>query len=108
LRHAEEVTHNVALTCRYYGISRHTFYLWRRRYEEVGLAGLSNRSTRPHHCPHETPTEIVGKIIHLRQNYHFGPEKIAMYLNRYHDVTVSRSGVWRILKRLGMNQLPAS
>jgi transposase InsO family protein len=31
-----------------------------------------------------------------------------MYLQRYHDVTVSRSGVWRILKRLGLNRLPAS
>jgi transposase InsO family protein len=31
-----------------------------------------------------------------------------MYLGRYHDVTVSSSGVWRILKRLGLNRLPAS
>jgi transposase InsO family protein len=31
-----------------------------------------------------------------------------MYLGRYHDVTISVSGVWRILKRLGLNRLPAS
>jgi transposase InsO family protein len=31
-----------------------------------------------------------------------------MYLKRYHDVDFSASGVWRILKRLGMNRLPAS
>jgi transposase InsO family protein len=31
-----------------------------------------------------------------------------MYLCRYHEVTVSRSGVWRILKRLEMNRLPSS
>jgi hypothetical protein len=31
-----------------------------------------------------------------------------MYLKRYHDVTVSQSGVWRILKRLDLNRLPAS
>jgi hypothetical protein len=37
-----------------------------------------------------------------------GPAKIAMYLARYHDVTSSTSGVWRILKRLKMNRLPAS
>ena len=29
LRHAEEVTGNVAVTCRYYGITRQTFYTWR-------------------------------------------------------------------------------
>ena len=31
-----------------------------------------------------------------------------MYLQRYHDVTISPSGVWRILKRLELNRLPAS
>jgi hypothetical protein len=28
-----------------------------------------------------------------------------MYLARYHDVTISTSGVWRILKRLGRTSL---
>jgi len=108
IRHAREVTGNVAMTCRYYGITRQAFYLWRRRYETGGLEALRDRSRRPQFCPHETSTEIVGKIIYLRQNYHFGPTKIAMYLKRYHDVQISDSGVWRILKRLGMNRLPAS
>jgi transposase len=31
-----------------------------------------------------------------------------MYLKRYHDVSISHSGVWRILKRLDMSRLPAS
>jgi hypothetical protein len=34
--------------------------------------------------------------------------KIAMYLQRYHDVQISHCGVWRILKRLGLHRLPAS
>lgn len=72
IRHVEEVSGNVAQTCRYYGITRTTFYRWLRRYQELGEAGLADRSRRPHHCPHETPTEIVGKIIYLRQHYHFG------------------------------------
>jgi transposase len=108
IRHAEEVTGNVALTCRYYGISRTIYYNWYRRYQADGIDGLRDRSKRPRSCPHETSTEIVGKIIYLRQNYHFGPAKISMYLKRYHDVAISVSGVWRILKRLGMNRLPAS
>ena len=48
LRHAEEVTGNVAATCRYYGISQPTFYKWRNRYEELGPDGLRDRSSRPH------------------------------------------------------------
>jgi hypothetical protein len=47
LRHAEEVTGNVALTCRYYGITRQVFYLWRRR-----LSGYGPRlGARLYGCP---------------------------------------------------------
>jgi transposase InsO family protein len=107
LRHAREVTGNVALTCRYYGISRQVFYRWLHRYEAEGLAGLRDRSKRPAHCPHETPAEVVAKIIYLRRSYHFGPAKISMYLKRYHDIEISNSGVWRILKRVDLSRLPA-
>jgi transposase len=108
LQHAEEVTGNVAMTCRYYGISRQRFYTWRRRYDELGLEGLKDRSRRPRVSPNATHVDVVGKILYLRQHYHFGPAKIAMYLKRYHDVSISASGVWRILKRLELNRLPAS
>ena len=51
LRHAEEVSGNVAATCRYYGISRPTFYKWRNRFEQLGADGLRDRSSKPHHSP---------------------------------------------------------
>jgi transposase InsO family protein len=108
IRHAQEVTGNVAGTCRYYGITRQAYYTWLRRYEEGGVDALRDGSRRPHRSPNATKSEVVGKIVYLRQHYHFGPHKIAMYLKRYHDVQVSPSGVWRILKRLDMNRLPAS
>jgi transposase len=108
LRHAEEVTGNVAMTCRYYGITRQSFYLWKRRYEELGPDGLRDRSRRPKTSPNATHADVVGKILYLRQNYHCGPGKILMYLARYHDMNISSSGVWRILKRLGLIRLPAS
>jgi hypothetical protein len=37
LRHAEEVTGNVALTCRYYGITWQAFYQWQRRLPSLTL-----------------------------------------------------------------------
>ncbi|MFQ5523824.1 MAG: helix-turn-helix domain-containing protein [Acidimicrobiia bacterium] len=43
IQHAEEVTGNVAQVCRYFGISRQTFYYWLHRYEEKGLDGVQNR-----------------------------------------------------------------
>jgi len=108
LRHAEEVSGSVAATCRYYGISRQCFYKWKHRFAEFGEEGLRDRSSAPHRSPNQTKSEIVGKIVYLRSSYHFGPQKIAMYLRRYHDIEISPSGVWRILKRLDMNRLPAS
>jgi transposase InsO family protein len=108
LQHAEEVTGNVGRRCRYYGISRQCFYTWKRRSEDDGLDGLRDRSGKPHFSPSATHTAVVGKIVYLRQHYHFGPLKISMYLARYHDIEISPSGVYRILKRLDLNRLPAN
>jgi transposase len=108
LRHAEEITGNVALTCRYDGISRQVFYRWRQRYDEHGLDGLWDRARGPRVSPNLTRTEVVGELIYLGQHDHFGPAKIAMYLRRSHDLQISHSGVWRVLKRLELNRLPAS
>jgi signal transduction histidine kinase len=104
LRHAEEITGNVAMTCRYYGITRQSFYVWKRRYDDFGEEGLNDRSRRPHTSPRATHVDVVGNILYLRQHYHFGPAKIAMYLARYHDVSISHSGVWRILKRFELRE----
>jgi transposase-like protein len=93
IRHAREVTGNVSLTCRYFGITRQASYTWLRRYEEQGLEGLRDRSRRPHVSPNATKAEVVGKIVYLRQHYHLGPHKIAMDLKRYHEVQVSPSGI---------------
>jgi hypothetical protein len=57
-------------------ISRQAFYTWYRRYDEHGLDGLRDRSMRPQVSPNATRTEVVGKILCLRQHYHFGPAKM--------------------------------
>lgn len=108
LRHVEEVTHNVAKTCRYYGIGRTVYYEWYNRYQAEGENGLRDKSRRPIHSPRATKAEVVAKIIYLRQSYHFGAYRIKVYLERYHDIKLSKSGIWRILKRLNMNLLPSS
>lgn len=99
---------SVPATCRCCGITRTCFYKWRRRYEQGRFEVLANRSSVPHHSPNATSVEVIEKILWLRQQYHLGPHKIAMYLKRYHDVTISPSWVWRILNKLGMSRLPAS
>ena len=96
------------MACRYYGISRQTYYEWYRRFQEHGAEGLKDRSKMPLTSARATHSEVVGRILYLRQNYHFGPNKIRMYLKRYHDIEISSSGIWRIAKKLDMNRLPSS
>ena len=108
IRHAKEVTGNISKTCRYFGISRKTFYKWRHRYKEHGEIGLYNQSNRPHHSPRSTPSCIIGKILYLRKNYHFGAGKISHYLHRYHEIQVAQSTVHCVLQRHNLNRLPSN
>ncbi|WP_158253226.1 helix-turn-helix domain-containing protein [Cryobacterium sp. N19] len=98
LWHVEEVSGNIAATCRYYGSRRQCYHHWLRRYEAEGVEGLRDRTGAPHHSPTSTATmaEVKERILWLRQQYHFGPQKFAMYLKRHHDLTISASDVWRI------------
>jgi len=108
LQQAAERSRNIARTCRHFGLSRKTFYKWKRRYECDGAAGLSDRARIPHHSPRATAPEVISKILYLRQHYHFGAGKIADYLRRFHGVSLAVSSVHRILTRHGMSRLPAT
>ena len=108
LQRAGESSRNVARTCRHFGISRTVFYKWKRRFEELGAAGLYDRPRTPHRSPRATPREVVSKILYLRQRYHFGPGMIADYLKRFHQVSIAPSSVHRLLEKHGMSRLPAN
>jgi transposase-like protein len=51
IRHVEEVSGNVAATCRYYGISRQAYYGWLKRYEAEGVEGLRDQPQRSPSLP---------------------------------------------------------
>jgi transposase InsO family protein len=108
LQHAGNGERQVARTCRHFGISRKTFYKWKKRFESHGPAALCDQPCRPHRSPGAFSREIISKVLYLRQNYHFGPGRIADYLRRFHGVAVAVSSVHRILLRHGMNRLPAN
>ena len=80
------------------GVSARTAYKWLRRYREEGLAGLQNRTSQPHNCPHQTSAKRVEQVIERRrrrQTY----RQIALRLG------LGQSTVARILKRAGLNRL---
>ena len=105
LKHAEEIG-NVSLTCRYFGVSRETFYQWKRAHRERGEHALINCKPCPANPKLRTRPEIEEKIVHLRRTYHFGPVRIGWYLARYHGIKVSAGGIYQVLRRHGLNCLP--
>ncbi len=104
-RYAKEVG-NISKACRYYGISRETYYEWQRRYKAKGEAGLINDKPGTKCSPYRISKVVEEKILYLRTNYHFGQQKIAWYLLRYHDIKVSPGGVRQVLLRNQLNRLP--
>lgn len=99
---------NVAKACRHFGISRQCYYNWLHAYERRGEVGLIDSRPCPENHKLRTPKPIEDKIIHLRTTYHFGPHKIAWYLERYLDIKISPHGVYNVLRRNGLGRLPAN
>jgi transposase InsO family protein len=81
------------------GISRATGYKWLARYRAEGLAGLRDRSSRPHVSPGRTAPEVEAAIVALRRDRRLGPARIAAILG------LRPSTVHRVLVRHRMPRL---
>jgi transposase InsO family protein len=103
---SEEV--NVAAFCREHGISRETFYVWRRRFKAAGVAGLEPGSRAPRSNPRQTDAETEDAIVELRKELadlgaDHGPATIQWHLGRRWKgrAVPSVATVWRVLVRRG-------
>ncbi|WP_457634891.1 helix-turn-helix domain-containing protein, partial [Persephonella sp.] len=56
-------TRNISKTCRYYGISRTTFYKWYKRYQKEGIEGLYDRPRTPKNKRKPTVRNKYQQII---------------------------------------------
>ena len=81
------------------GVSVRTAYKWLRRYREEGEAGMLDRSSRPHTCPHATPEQALLQLIEKRKARY-------TYQNISQELGIAISTVARLLQRLGLNRLP--
>ena len=82
------------------GVCPRTGRKWRDRFDQEGLAGLQDRSSRPHRLYRPTPPEVIERIASLRRQRMPGTEIAA-------TVGVSPATVSRVLKRLGLSKLSA-
>jgi putative transposase len=99
---------NVSFTCRHFGISRQTFYRWKRRYNPLNLQTLESRSC----CPKQKrmPTWTTDQILAvkaIRDRYpSWGKAKLRVLLAR-EGLLLTVSMIGRILSYLRRRgQLP--
>jgi transposase InsO family protein len=81
------------------GISRDRAYVWWRRYQTEGVAGLEDRSSRPRRSPTKTKASKERQVVGLRRRRGLGPARIAGI------VDMPASTVHRVLVRHGLNRL---
>jgi transposase len=81
------------------GVSRATAYKWLARYRAHGQAGLADRSSRPHRCPHALTPAQVRRVLAAHRRRRQGPHRLG------YQLAMPRSTVYGILRRHGLNRL---
>jgi len=89
----------VVLAARQFNVSWPTAKRWADRYAAMGVAGMADRSSRPHRSPRKTPQELVRKVVHLRWKKRLGPVGIGA------RVGMPASTVHAVLVRCRLNRL---
>ena len=94
-------TDNIAQTCRYFGISRKTFYHWKQRYNPYYLESLEERSRRPKNTrTWEVRRKEELRIICLRRKYiRYGKEKLKVIYQNLYKENISSWKIQRVIEK---------
>jgi transposase InsO family protein len=96
----ERTGDSVVEVCRRRGISRASFYRYRRRYLEEGSAGLEPRSRRPRGSPGRIAAALEAEIVTLRKRHpRWGARRIHAQLERAGIEPPAVSTIHRALRR---------
>ena len=90
---------SVAATAERFQVDAKTVRKWVARFRCEGVAGLEDRSSRPHSSPNRTPRQLRRRVIRLRQKRRKGASWIA------YQVGLAASTVQNILTRAGLGRL---
>jgi len=101
----ERTGESITDICRKYGVSRKSYYKWKKRYLARGVDGLKNLSRRPHGISGQKVTrELERTILGMRLENRFGTARIKFRLKRL-GIQLSSRTVYKVLKRHGLNRL---
>ena len=97
---------NVRAACRMMGIHHSTFYRWKHQLERYGTEILCSRERCRPRMPNATSPFVEHRIVAFCLGHPgFGPARVLAELQRdkWGGIVISPSGVWRVLKRHGLN-----
>jgi len=92
--------------CRAMGVHHSTYYRWKEKVERWGLEALRVRERRRPRMPNELGPHLEQRILAFSLAHPgVGPKRIAAELQRekWGALRISANGVWRVLKRHGLN-----
>lgn len=79
---AEQDGLSIRELCRRFRVSAPTAYKWMARFACEGVAGLEDRSHRPHRQPRRSSAELEQQVLGLRRRYPvWGPRKLRKLLS---------------------------
>ncbi len=94
---------NISLTCRHFGISRDSFYLWKKRFNPYNLRSLEdNLKTRtPHNLRQMTTSkEVIDLVIKIRgEDVEKSKYEIQAELKDLHDTRLGYNTIQKIINR---------
>ncbi len=94
---------NISLTCRHFGISRDTFYLWKKRFAPHNLHTLEDnlKTRKPHHLrTMTTPLQKVKLVYDLRkEDLEKSKYEIQAELKDKYDIKVGYNTIQKIINR---------
>jgi transposase InsO family protein len=97
---------SVAHACRTFNVHRSTYYAWKRKVDRHGLEMLRPRERRRPRMPNQLSAVVEQRIVAFALGHPaHGPDRIAAELGRvkWGSISVSANGVWRVLRRHGLN-----
>jgi transposase InsO family protein len=96
----ERTGETIAEVCARHGVSRASFYRYRRRYVEEGVDGLAPRSRRPRSSPAKIEPFLEARIVELRRRHpRWGARRIHAELARAGIAPPAVATIHRALRR---------
>jgi transposase len=97
---------SVRAACRLLGVHHSTYYRWQRQLVRFGPELLRPRERRQPRMPNAIPPMVEQRVLALALAYPgWGPDRLSLELGRekWGGLKISANGVWRVLKRHGLN-----